>query len=145
MSRVYQSSKILYCQLSQMMCWNTMKPGALYSKSATNAGFGPLCAEERDRSFLLRLATEVKRLANDYGNEFLKNTVDVFPTAISGKPIKRFCLMKLIARLAKTVDRPITWNDGTAPCVSIRLVMYEKHYLFLKRTLSITWSQSGTS
>jgi len=145
MSRVYQSSEIHCCQLSQMMCWNTMKPGALYSKNATNAGFGPLCAEERDRSFLLRLATEVKRLANDYGKESLKNTADVFPTAISGKPIKRFCLMKLIVRLAKTVDRLITWNDGTAPCVSIRLAMYEKRYPFPKRTLSITWSQNGTS
>ena len=144
MSRVYQSTKTLCCQLSQMMCWNTMKPGVLYSKSATNAGFGPLCAEERDRSFLLRLATEVKGLANEYGSEFLRNIVKAFPTAISGKPIKRFCLMKLIARLAKTVDRPITWNDGTAHCVSTRLAMSEKHYLFPKRTLSITWSPSGT-
>ena len=73
-----------------------MKPGALYLESATNAGFGLLCAEERDRSFLLQLETEVKRLAKDYGNEFLKNTADVFLTAISGKLIIRFCLMKLI-------------------------------------------------
>jgi Zn2+/Cd2+-exporting ATPase len=61
-----------------MMCLNTMKLGALCSKSSTNAGFGPLCAEEHGKSLLLRLVTEVKRLVDGYGSEFLKITVDAF-------------------------------------------------------------------
>lgn len=122
-----------------MMCLNTMKPGALYSKSSTNAGFGPLCAEERGKSLLLQSATEVKRLVAGYGSEFLKTTVDAFLTVISGKPTKKSCLRKLIIRLVKTVDRPITWNDGTVLCANIRHVMFAKLFPSLKRIPFITW------
>ena len=122
-----------------MMCLNTMKPGALYSKSSTNAGFGPLCAEERGKSLLLRLVTEVKRLVNDCGNEFLKATVVAFPTVISGKPTKKSCLRKLTIQLVKTVDRPITWNDGIVLCANVRHAMFAKRFPSLKRKPFITW------
>ena len=122
-----------------MMCLNTMKPGALYSKSSTNAGFGPLCAEEHGKSLLLQLVTEVKRLVDDYGSEFLKTTVDAFPTVISGKPTKKFCLRKLTIQLVKTVDRPITGNDGTVLCANVRHGMFAKLFPSLKRMPFITW------
>jgi len=139
MSKVYQNSKILCCQLDQMTFWNTMRPGVLYSKNATNAGYGPLCAEEQDRSLLLQLATEVKRLVSDYGNEFLKTIVDAFLIVISGKLIKRFFLMKSIIQLAKTADRFHIWNDGTAPYANTRHAMSAKPSPFPRRIVSITW------
>ncbi len=139
MSRVYQNSKRLYCQPNQMMYWNTMKPGVLYSRSATNAGFGLLCAGEPGKSLLLRSVTEVKRLANNYGNEFQKTIEGVFPTVTSGKPIKKFYLRKFITQSVKIVDRYPTWSAGIVPCVSIRLATSERHSPFQKRFPSITW------
>ena len=116
-----------------------MRLGVLYSKSSTNAGFGPLCAEERGKSLLLQLVTGVKRLVNGYGSEFLKTTVDAFHTVISGKPTKKFCLKKLTIQLVKTVDKPITWNDGTVLCANIRHAMFAKLFPSLKRMPSIAW------
>lgn len=78
-----------------------------------------------------------KRVAG-CGNEFLKNIVDAFLIAISGKPIKRFFLRIPITRLAKTVDRFHTWNGGTVPYANIRHAMFARHFLFLKRMLFIT-------
>ena len=75
-----------------------MKPGVLYSKSSTNAGFGLLCAGERDKSLLLRLVTEVKRLVDRLWKRVPEDYRGVFPTVISGKPTKKFCLRKLTIR-----------------------------------------------
>ena len=122
-----------------MMCLNTMKLGALCSKSSTNAGFGPLCAEEHGKSLLLQLVTEVKRLVDGYGSEFLKITVDAFHIVISGKPTKKYYLRKLTIQLGKTVDKPITWNDGIVLCANIRHAMFAKLFPSRKRMPFITW------
>lgn len=81
----------------------------------------------------------MKRLVDGYGSEFLKTIVDAFLIVISGKPIKKFFLMKPIIQLEKTAVRFPTWNDGTAPYANTRHAMSAKLFLSLKRRLTITW------
>jgi IS1 transposase len=50
------------------------------------------------------------------GTRFQQSIVIAIRSAIFGMPIKKSFQTKLIAVLAKTVDRPITGSVGMAPC-----------------------------
>ena len=92
MWKTCQNSEILCCQPNPRMFWKMMKLGVLCLEKSINAGCGPSCAAEPDKSLLLWSVTAVNIPVGACGIRFQQNIAIAFPTAISGMRIKKFFL-----------------------------------------------------